>query len=131
MQDTVIFSDGTYRSACGERPMGVGMWSCARLTGSASSHIELRILMAKVPNPSRPIRCPLTASEFEAGLKAAALGPRWVEVDDPDIEPTMEPCVQDPEASRATIATIGDCNLDCCHCAIRWYARRIANLREN
>lgn len=51
----------------------------------------------------------------------------WAEVDDPDIEP----CVQDLDASRATISTIGDCNLDCCHCAIRWYARRIVNQRDN
>jgi hypothetical protein len=84
--------------------------------------------MPKVPDPSRPIRCPLTISEFEAGAEAAALAsPMWAEVDDPDIEP----CVQDLDASRATIATIGDCNLDCCHCAIRWYARRIVNQRDN
>lgn len=83
--------------------------------------------MAKVPDPSRPIRCPLTDAEFEAGAEAAALAPIWAEVDAPD----MEPCVQDLDASRATIASIGDCNLDCCHCAIRWYARRIINRRDN
>jgi hypothetical protein len=83
--------------------------------------------MTKIPDPSRPIRCPLTVSESEAGAEAAALAPMWAEVDDPDIEL----CVQDLDASHATISTIGDCNLECCHCAIRWYARRIATLREN
>jgi hypothetical protein len=83
--------------------------------------------MPKVPDPNRPIRCPLTDSEFEAGAEAAALAPMWAEADDPNIEP----CVQDLDASRATISTIGDCNLDCCHCAIRWYARRIIDKRDN
>jgi len=84
--------------------------------------------MAKVPDPSRPIRCPLTDSEFEAGAEAAALAPLWAEAGDQDIEP----CVQDVDRSQGTTAShIGDCNLECCHCAIRWYARRIINQRDN
>jgi hypothetical protein len=84
--------------------------------------------MAKAPDPSRPIRCPLTVSEFEAGTEAAALVPIWAEVDAQNIEQ----CVQDVDASHGTTAfSIGDCNLECCSCAIRWYARRIINRRDN
>jgi hypothetical protein len=36
------------------------------------------------------------------------------------------------DPSRGTVVSrIGGCNLDCCHCAIRWYARRILHQKEN
>ena len=106
----------------------VTLWS--RLISQAPQALfgELRTIMAKVPDPSRPIRCPFIASESEAKTEAAALAPMWAEVGDQDIGP----CVQDVDPSHGTTAShIGDCNLECCHCAIRWYARRIINRRDN
>jgi hypothetical protein len=83
--------------------------------------------MPKDPTP-RPINCPLTSAGFSADAGPDMESPAWVEADDLDIEP----CVEDVDRSRGTTAaSLGDCNLDCCHCAIRWYARRIVNLREN
>jgi hypothetical protein len=85
--------------------------------------------MGKVPDPaSRPAKCPLTAAGFQADAEGGMESPMWVEADDLD----MEPCVQDEDRSHGTAApSIGDCNMDCCHCALRWYARRIINQREN
>jgi hypothetical protein len=76
----------------------------------------------------RPINCPLTSAGFRADAGPEMESPMWAEADDVDIEP----CVQDVDRSHGTtVSSIGDCNLDCCHCALRWYARRIITQREN
>jgi hypothetical protein len=44
----------------------------------------------------------------------------------PNDDQTAGRCVQDIDPSRAcTVSHIGDCNLECCYCALRWTARRI------
>ncbi len=43
----------------------------------------------------------------------------------PDIGQIADRCVQDIDPSQASTAShFGDCNLECCHCAVRWNARR-------
>jgi hypothetical protein len=82
--------------------------------------------MPKAPDP-RPIICPLTSAGFRADAESGMESPAWAEADDLEIDL----CAQDLDASRGAAPGFGDCNLDCCHCAIRWYARRIVDLREN
>jgi hypothetical protein len=82
--------------------------------------------MPKDPDP-RPIICPLTSAGFHADAGPGMESPMWAEADDLHIDL----CGADQDASREGAPSLGDCNLDCCHCAIRWYARRIVNLREN
>ncbi len=42
------------------------------------------------------------------------------------VDQTADRCLQDIDPSQAsTLSHFGDCNLECCHCAVRWSARRI------
>ncbi len=77
---------------------------------------------------SRPDPCPSLPADKPEEAKAPARSPNWDPEDDEDIER----CIQDVDPSRGTVVSrIGGCNLDCCHCAIRWYARRILHQKEN
>lgn len=44
----------------------------------------------------------------------------------PDVSQTADRCLQDIDPSQAsTLSHFADCNLECCHCAVRWNGRRI------
>ena len=90
--------------------------------------IELRTIMAQViDSPSAPIKSPLTSSEIYAETGATVQSSRSAREDEQD----LERCVLDMDASRAyMVSHIGDCNLECSYCAIRWSARRILTERE-
>jgi hypothetical protein len=75
-----------------------------------------------------PIELPRASSDAGAGTKATAASPRFTPEDDRDIGR----CIQDVDPSYAsTVSHIGDCNLECCYCAVRWHARRVLHLKEN
>lgn len=74
-----------------------------------------------IDSSSAPFKSPLTSSEIHA-LIGSAIEPPIVT---PDDRQTVDRCVQDIDPSHAPTAShIGDCNLECCNCAIRWSARR-------
>jgi hypothetical protein len=67
------------------------------------------------------------SSQLEA-TSPASPSPRFTPEDDDDISR----CIQDVDPSCATrVSHIGDCNLECCYCAVRWSARRVLHLKEN
>jgi len=70
---------------------------------------------------STPFKSPATPSEIHALAKAATLSG----VAASECDQTVNRCVQDMDPSHAsTVSHVGDCNLECCHCAVRWSARR-------
>jgi hypothetical protein len=76
---------------------------------------------------STPIESPRPSSQLDARTPADASS-RFTPEDDDDITR----CIQDVDPSCATkVSHIGDCNLECCYCAVRWRARRVLHLKEN
>ena len=84
--------------------------------------------MAQVVDSSSVLsKAPLTFSEIHAETGATLPSAGSAREDEQDIER----CIQDMDPSRASVVShIGDCNLECCHCAIRWSARRILAQQE-
>jgi hypothetical protein len=75
-----------------------------------------------IDSSSAPFKSPLTSSEISSLTGGTMLPP----VVAPDDDLAFDQCVQDMDPSHASTAShIGDCNLECCNCAIRWNARRI------
>jgi sulfatase maturation enzyme AslB (radical SAM superfamily) len=80
-----------------------------------------------IDSPSAPIKSPLASSEIHAETGATVPSSRSAREDEQD----LERCVLDMDPSRASMVShIGDCNLECSYCAIRWSARRILTERE-
>ena len=78
--------------------------------------------MAQTIDPSSaPFKSPPTSSEIHALADATMLSPIVAPGDDQ----TIDRCVQDIDPSHASaVSHIGECNLECCYCALRWSARR-------
>jgi hypothetical protein len=75
----------------------------------------------KIDSSSARSKSPRSPSDIHAVTEATMLSPSVA----PDDDQTVDRCVQDIDPSHAsTVSHIGDCNLECCHCAIRWSARR-------
>jgi len=76
-----------------------------------------------IDSSSARFKSPPTSSGSHASIGATTQSP-IVAADD---DQTVGQCVQDVDPSHASIAShLGDCNLECCTCAVRWSARRIA-----
>jgi pyruvate-formate lyase-activating enzyme len=44
----------------------------------------------------------------------------------------IEYCIQDLDPSHSlTVSHVGDCNLECSYCAVRWSARRVQDLQDS
>jgi hypothetical protein len=80
-----------------------------------------------IDSSSAPFKSPPTSSEIHV-LTGATMRSSMVAQDD---DQTVDRCVQDMDPSHAsTVSHIGDCNLECCYCDLRWSARRILLRRE-
>ena len=80
-----------------------------------------------IDSSSAPIKSPLTPSEIPAETGDTLPSSGSSREDEQDIEK----CVQDLDPSCGSVVShIGDCNLECCHCALRWLARRIQLHKE-
>jgi hypothetical protein len=80
-----------------------------------------------IDSSSALFKSPPTSSGIHALTGATMQSPTVASDDDQ----TVDQCVQDIDPSHASTAShLGDCNLECCNCAIRWSARRILLQRE-
>ena len=71
-----------------------------------------------IDSSSAPFKSPRTSSRIHAPTGAPIVAP--------EDDQTVDRCVQDMDLSRAsTVSHIGDCNLECCYCVLRWSARRV------
>ena len=80
-----------------------------------------------IDSSSARFKSPPTSSGSHASIGATTQSP-IVAADD---DQTVGQCAQDVDPSHASTAShLGDCNLECCTCADRWSARRIALEKE-
>jgi len=90
--------------------------------------IEWRTPMSQAnDSSSAPFKSPPTSSEIHALIGAATQST----IVAPEDDQTVDRCVQDIDPSHASTAShLGDCNLECCTCAVRWSGRRTQLERE-
>ena len=131
-QNTVKSHPAAYSCRCGLGIYVLGRRSICKRVGcepQPKAPTELRIIMAIVTDScSAPIKSPFPHADIHGEARATASSAASAQEKGLDIEC----CIQDLDPSRSlTVSHVGDCNLECSYCALRWSARRALDREDS